>query len=313
MDEEDVISKPVDNLPQYDAYNPSGRGEENPPKNPSGTEAFLIISVLGVLPDVIDFFSIGALSFLSSALSWPITEYYFAQKNLKVPNVRKWVRAMNLGDVIPFLGVIPLKTTGLVIAVYIAWHPDSKLAKGAQAVESATSAKGVAKQTTAGGLKQKIRGTTQKVREYFGGGAKEDADNFELGYGKSKDEDNIYGEMSEGGQQVVGPEKEAEMKAFGEVISTPRMAEESLETAQAPAPKKIEEKPKPKPLEEISNPQERKADQAEQEQIEKRLGIGDVERGIREKLTSPEAIMENGSFVSSDDERTIDLSGAEKK
>ena len=84
MADEEVISEPTENLPQYDAYNPSQRGRDNSsPKNPSGTEATIIVLVLGVLPDVIDFFSIGALSFVSSILSWPLTELYFYHKNLK--------------------------------------------------------------------------------------------------------------------------------------------------------------------------------------------------------------------------------------
>ena len=104
MDEEDILSEPVENLPQYSTSDPSGRGKDSrPPKNPSGGEAFFIVSILGILPDVIDFFSIGALSFLSSALSWPMTELYFYHKNLKVPNIKKWIRWTNIGDFIPFV------------------------------------------------------------------------------------------------------------------------------------------------------------------------------------------------------------------
>lgn len=303
MDEEDIISEPVENFPQYDVYDPSERGEEKNIKNPGETEAFLVVLVLGVLPDVIDFFSIGALSFLSSTLSWPITEYYFSQKNLKVPNIRKWIRGTNLGDVIPFLGALPLKTIGLLVAIHIAWHPESKIAKGAQALEAATSAKeAIKKPPTGGELKQKPKGGTK-------GAERKPAGLEELGQEKAAAEKDIYEEIREGAGGVMGPEEQAEKETFGEIISYP----EEPSPAEAPRKEPEAEKVKPKPLSEIPSATESKEKIREAEEIEERLGIGEVEREIKEKLTSPEAVMEDQGIPTFDDGRGVDLRAKENK
>lgn len=307
MDEEDVISEPVENLPQYDVFDPSGMGEDRtPPKNPSETEAILIILGLGVVPDVIDFFSIGGLSFLSSALSWPVTEYYFYQKNLKVPNIRKWIRGTNLGDVIPFLGVLPLKTIGLLAGIYIAWHPESKLSKSAQAINAITSPQEAAKENSAWiNLKQKVkkmRATTEEKSMSM----------EEFAYKKESPEKDIYEEIREGAGGIMGPEEQAERETFGEVISDPeRQAEEQEATApsQPVRERPTEQKSEPKPLSEISTPRAAKGEKEREEEIESRLGIGEVEREIKEKLTSPEAVMENQGIPTFNGGRGVDLRG----
>lgn len=310
MDEENVISEPVENFPQYEINDPSGRGEKKPPRNPSGPEAFLVITVLGILPDVIDFFSIGGLSFLSSALSWPITEIYFAQKNLKVPNVKKWFRWLNIGDAVPFLGVIPLKTVGLIIAVWMAWHPESKITKGVQALDAAASAKAAAGQTAKtaakessaqakkGGVVQRIKDVTQ---EYFGGTGDDEGG-------------DIYGEISEGGQQILGPKEQADRAAFGEVISAPPEEQEEEEATSLPEPRvSIQSKPK-LPTEIAGEPPASMSskEKERQEEIESRLGIGKIEREIVGKLSSPEAVMEDAQVLASDNENVVDLSGYRK-
>jgi hypothetical protein len=303
MDEEDLISEPAENLPQYDATDSSYGEETASNKNPGETEAFFVVLMLGVLPDVIDFFSIGALSFLSSALSWPITEYYFSQKNLKVPNIRKWIRGTNLGDVIPFLGALPLKTIGLLVAIHIAWHPESKIAKGAQALEAATSAKEALKKPPTGGeLKQKPKGGISDV-------GRKTAGIEELGQEKAGAGKDIYEEIREGAGGVMGPEEQAEKETFGEIISFP----ENQNPAEEPMRSEVAQKKPPtekaglKPNSETSLAKESTEKIERAEEIESRLGIGEVEREIKEKLTSPEAVMEDQGIPTFNNGRGVDL------
>ncbi len=307
MDEDDVISEPEDGLEEYTAD--AEERDSRPPKNPSGTESFIIVLLLGVLPDVIDFFSIGGLSFLSSALSWPVTELYFSKKNLKAPNIRKWIRAFNLGDVIPFLGVIPLKTTGLIIAIYIAWHPESKAAKGLQAIDAAASAKISPKEFSGGRVQQK-----SSLREKVAGAVAEKEKvgtmQSEQPIGADKD---IYEEIREGGGGIKGPEEEAEIQTFGEIPNSAATEEEPI-AAPVPRekepsttlPKKSEQRPVA--LGDIAQD----AASEKTEEIEERLGIGEVEREIKEKLSSPEAVMEDTGIPTQDGERMVDLSGKGK-
>jgi len=306
MDEEDVISEPAGNLPLYDASGQSERGGGKPPKNPSSTEAFLIVLVLGVLPDVIDFFSAGAASFASSIISWPITEYYFAQKNLKVPNIRKWIRATNLGDVIPFIGALPLKTIGLLAAIYVAWHPESKISKSVQALEAATSAKEAAKKASAeGGLKIKQGARIPGTKEVAG--APEEQKGAEVNEPK-----DIYEEIGEGALGVMGPEEQAERETFGEIISTPpETPTEEAPTGGAQKPNSSNLTPKTETARKEQTPlgdeAETKKEARETEELEERLGIGEVEREIKEKLTSPEAVMEEGGIPTFNNGRGVDL------
>ena len=283
MAEKDVISEPegsLENFPSGDIYNLSGIGdEETPPKNPSETEAVLIILGLGVLPDVIDFFSIGGLSFLSSALSWPITEYYFYQKNLKVPNVKNLMRWMNLGDAVPFLGVIPLKTVGLLFAIYIAWHPESKLAKGAESLVAATNPKAVAKK---GSSWENIK---QRVQNWKGRAKGEPMSMEEFAYAKDKSsQKDIYEEAGEGVGGIVGPERQARDETFGEIISTPP-DEPPTETpsAQPTGTKPTSGRPAPKDDQPQRPAEEKTEKERVEKEIEERLGINEIERKIEGK------------------------------
>lgn len=296
MDEEDVISYPEDAREQYSVS--GGESKHTPPKNPSSTEAFIIVLLLGVLPDVIDFLSAGAASFASSAISWPITEYYFSQKNLKVPNIRKWIRATNLGDVVPFIGALPLKTIGLLAAIYVAWHPESKISKGVRALEAATSAKEATKKAAAeGSLKTKT-----KIAEKIAGLKELE----ELKEGEEPESKDIYEEIREGAGGVMGPEEQAETETFGEIVSAP--PKEPAEEVTTPGTSNL--KPKRMPETEIGvakNEPEEKKEAENTEELEERLGIGEVERDIKEKLTSPEAVMEGGGVATFNDGRGVDL------
>ncbi len=235
MDEDDVISEPVENLPQFNPHDPSGRGEEEkPPKNPGGVEAFFVVLILGVLPDTIDALDLGTLSTFTSIISWPATEYYFHQKNLQVPNIKKWIRGLNIGDAVPIVGILPLKTIALIIAIYMAWHPDSKITKAAKAADAATSVAEGKKPAAAtagakGGFRQKIARGIRSTKEFFGGGGEGEEDeeeNLSLGYERGGGD--IYEKMNVGG--VRGPEEEAEAKAFEEITSAPPKQEEIITT-----------------------------------------------------------------------------------
>lgn len=318
MEEEEVISEPEEILEEYDSGAEEGGA---PPKNPSGAEAFLVVSFFGILPDVIDFFSIGGLSFLSSAISWPVTEYYFSRKNLQVPNVRKWIRIMNLGDAVPFLGVLPLKTTGLIIAIYVAWHPDSKIAKGAEALEAATGSKGGVKQAVRGkaeasvqrvkdvDARSDLKGRFKRVLpEYF-----EDED-------EKEEEGDIYEEIREGGGGIRGPEEEAEAETFGEIISEPE-TEEDLYPENAPKkpqrPNVVgreEEQQQPIPLGDLKKDggQEESAKiggvyEEEKEVMKTMTSAGEPEDILKEKPIPISSRSDPQEIQSSDDGRFVNL------
>ncbi len=291
-EEGDVISDPVENLPQYDAYNPSGRGKKkDPPKNPAPLEASIVVAILGILPDAIDFFSIGGLSFLSSILSWPVTELYFFHKNLKVPNVKSWMRWLNIGDAVPFLGALPLKTIGLIMAIYIAWHPKSKLAKAVKVADTVTNIKKPSGTT--------VKDTTAKP----GSSLKEITSNPkerkslpELSEdGLTTKEKDLYETTSAGGAEIQSPEAEAQTADFKEIAGEDPI-EESVTATPAPEKKETEikladKKPGAVSFEDSVDKEEGNTD----EEINERLGIGAVERDIQNKLTSPEAVMESFS------------------
>ena len=302
MADEEVISEPTENLPQYDAYNPSQRGRDNSsPKNPSGTEATIIVLVLGVLPDVIDFFSIGALSFVSSILSWPLTELYFYHKNLKIPNIRNWIRWSNLGDVIPFLGVLPLKTLGLVMAIYIVWHPESKFAKGAQALDVVSGAKKAPKKAPAGFMdraRQMVEERTERGKQETAG----EEEYFEQGYEKENEED-VYERLDVEG--IRGPEEEAEAQTFGEIISIPP-EETEVESPRATTA--------PKPFSEIVPKEESEIKKG----VEEGASVGgayEEERKIKGTMGDLKGVLEENSTLnsnpqevqSSDDEKVVNL------
>lgn len=333
MDENELDN--IDDVDEDSYTDPSGRGsiDREEPKNPNTTEAFMVVLVLGVLPDVIDFFSIGAFSTFSSMVSWPLTEYYFHHKNLEVPNVKKWMRGMNIGDAVPVLGVLPLKTIGLLIAIYMAWHPDSAITKAATAADVAAGGTKQAVRNSPGSLKRSasrdiaksakewVREKAENVKKKNGGDGEEESTDggFELAYRRPRGEEDVYGEISEGGQQISSPEEQAETEVFGETVSTPPQEEEA-----APPPKRLttnQVQPTSAPTgqpgsSEIKKKEEERDEAAkvggayveEAEIMATMKSAGGVEDILKEKPRPLNSLSNPQEVKSSNDEKVVDLS-----
>ena len=57
--------------------------------------------------------------FILDALTFPVTQIYFRMKGVKAGSDL----GFNLGEIVPYLGALPLRTIGLLITIYMANHP----------------------------------------------------------------------------------------------------------------------------------------------------------------------------------------------
>ncbi|MEK7611944.1 MAG: hypothetical protein AAB407_01215 [Patescibacteria group bacterium] len=72
-----------------------------------------IIGILLVLVGLDDFFIIDALTF-------PVTQLYFRMKGVR----GTWSLWMNIAELIPYIGALPLRTIGVIAVVYLDHHPE---------------------------------------------------------------------------------------------------------------------------------------------------------------------------------------------
>jgi hypothetical protein len=110
---------------------------DNQPKI-SGVEAFLLISVtliIDIVPIILIFF--GLPDFFIPGLLGLATLFYLKMKGISL--VRDLIAS--IGELIPYVSALPLKTAGMILTIWIDWHPQGALAKAAEKATQAIKIK----------------------------------------------------------------------------------------------------------------------------------------------------------------------------
>ena len=94
--------------------------------------AFLLvcyIALTDIIGIIIVFFGLDDF-WIIDILTFPVTQLYFRMKGIG----REYDLSMNLLQLIPYVGALPLRTVGVCMVIWADRHPESKAAQKIQAI-----------------------------------------------------------------------------------------------------------------------------------------------------------------------------------
>jgi len=103
-------------------------------------EAFLLtayIALTDVVGIVLVIFALDDF-FIIDAMTFPVTQIYFRMKGVSKAGLDL---AMNIAEVVPYVGALPLRTIGVIMVIWADHHPEGVVAKATQIAAQATSIK----------------------------------------------------------------------------------------------------------------------------------------------------------------------------
>ena len=103
-------------------------------------EAFLLtayIALTDVVGIVLVLFALDDF-FIIDAMTFPVTQIYFRMKGVSKAGLDL---TMNLAEVIPYVGALPLRTIGVIMVIWADHHPAGVVAQVTQKAAQVTSIK----------------------------------------------------------------------------------------------------------------------------------------------------------------------------
>src|SRR3989344_7351510 len=94
--------------------------------------AFLLvcyIALTDIIGIILVFFALDDF-WIIDLLTFPVTQLYFRMKGIGA----EYDLTMNLLELIPYVGALPLRTVGVCMVIYADRHPESQVTKKLQAI-----------------------------------------------------------------------------------------------------------------------------------------------------------------------------------